>query len=476
LIGPVPFAGQFVSLIAGSVVVLMTALLAEAPGEAFGSARLPLLAGAVAAMTPQLWQSSHVVMADTTALALATTGMWALVRHRSEPENWPWFILATVGLSGAVLTRWAYALLIPVAVVLAAANLARVDRRRAVAQMLAGAGICAALLWPLLVNAWSLFAAAGSSPAYVVDLQVYRWSPTNALRTTFLTADGQLSYRFPNGVYYALAPGHRYLFTPLLAPLLLPGLWSLWRRGGRLQFFLLAGWLAMSTGFLAGAPYQNFRFNLAHLPPLAILVAAGWCWLWVRLRGYRRWFIAAWLAGGLVWMAFGGLSLTRWFAERKAEQLSLVRWAEARMPIDARLITFQLTGTFRHYGAPEVLELFHLETDEIANLLMEKNPVYLLVDESNVGTQWTGLAPERNFSWMREQTELIQLGQRSGYTLFLVLGRNDKTQRELSPLAAHRHPALLPVREPAWRWVQRRYWFCYRIGSLSLSRLANTAI
>src|SRR5690606_17901405 len=63
--GPVPLAGQLVSLVAGALVPVFTALLAgqvwddrAAPQGASGRVLVPLLAGLVAAFHGQLWQSS----------------------------------------------------------------------------------------------------------------------------------------------------------------------------------------------------------------------------------------------------------------------------------------------------------------------------------------------------------------------------------------------------------------------------------
>src|SRR5438132_5546560 len=73
-IGPSALAGQVVSLVMGGLVPAFTALLVREiwPGEI----PLALLSGALVALCGQLWQSSIVVMADTTGLALATVGAY----------------------------------------------------------------------------------------------------------------------------------------------------------------------------------------------------------------------------------------------------------------------------------------------------------------------------------------------------------------------------------------------------------------
>ena len=63
----------------------------------------------LAALNPQLWQSSIVVMSDTTALAAGTLGGWALARY-ARLGGARWLALSAAALAYAMATRWAYAL------------------------------------------------------------------------------------------------------------------------------------------------------------------------------------------------------------------------------------------------------------------------------------------------------------------------------------------------------------------------------
>jgi hypothetical protein len=253
---------------------------------------------------------------------------------------------------------------------------------------------------------------------------VYTWHPGNALRREFVTVDGRLRYRLPNGLYYALAPAHPFYFTPLLAPLLLPGLWTVVRLRHPALLWLIVGWAAVVYGFHAGAPWQNFRFTLAYLPPLAVLVAIG-AETVGRIRGVR-WpvrptaVVGIYLAVGLLVMGIGGVRLTQEFIARKHADLSVVRWVEAQVPADARLLTFGLTLTFRHYSHLETLELFELTPVKLAELLADGRATFLLLDITNVEAQWRGRAPEVNYRWLREGPGLERLGAQRGYVLFRV--------------------------------------------------------
>ena len=76
------------------------------------------------------------------------------------------------------------------------------------------------------------------------------------------------------------------------------------RAGARPTLLLIVGWAAIVYAFHAGAPWQNFRFTLAYLPPLAILVAAGLVWTWRHLDR-RRW-AGRWSPRAACW------ALARW--------------------------------------------------------------------------------------------------------------------------------------------------------------------
>lgn len=435
-LGPTPLAGQVVSLGAGLLVPIFTALLAHelGAGEEDDGWGTPLLAGLLAALVGQLWQSSLVVMADVPALAAATVGMWALARHSRQPHRRRWLVLAAAALALAVLTRWAYALVAVIALLAALWHLKALPRPLALRQALLAALVVAVLLAPL----WLPLLTGATDPvsgrrAFAGDLAVYSWNPLNAFRRQFTTADGLLVYNRPNGLWYGLAPAHRFYFTPLLAPFLPLGAWAaLWQARGSGQrhrstaTLLLIGWPLLIFGFHAGAPWQNFRFNLAHLPPLAILVATGIRtgagWLGRLPAG--RWrqaglaLLAGWVLVGMAAMGYGGLTLTREFIARKNADLTTVRWLETQTGPDADLFTFNLTATFRHYGRLPVHDLYALDPADLPALLGDARPDYLLIDLAEIEGQWQNRAPSLNYHRLRDEIGLVEVGRQRSYTLF----------------------------------------------------------
>jgi hypothetical protein len=430
LAGMTPQVGQWISLLMGSLVPVLTFAVArelslELDTAAAPASRLPLwvpgLAGLLAAVHPQLWQSSIVVMSDTTALAAATLGAWALARY-ARLDRARWLALSAAALAYAIATRWAFALIALPCAIYGLYLLVRRTRGhwaaaavQAAGTTLAGGVILAALLGPGLLGR-----APSGTAGFTGDLEVYTWNPLNFARREFVTVDGRLSYRLPNGVYYALSPAHPYYFTPLLALLLLPGLWLVLRRRHVMPWVLLLAWPIMVLGFHAGAPWQNFRFTLAALPPLAVLLALGAAQVAAWLRPRIRWLLLAVLMPGLVWMALGGWQLSRQFIERKQADLALVAAVEAQAPPQARLLTFSLTQTFVTYSRLETYELWALDTTQLANLTAEERPVLLLIDVGNVETQWLGRSPSDNYHWLRDGPGLDELGRYGSYTLFKV--------------------------------------------------------
>lgn len=436
--GPLPQAAQLISLLAGIAVVMATVWLAaelwpwprtRTPGMA--------LAGLLAAGVGQLWQSSVVVMADTTGLAAATVGMAALLRY-GRPEEGPlrarWLSLAAVCLAFAVLTRWAYALVALVAVGFTLGVWRRQPRRvvwrHAVAAAFPALVVLAPLVWSFLTGAVD---PVSGRAAFAGNLQVYTWSPLHALRREFLTPDGLLRHRWPNGLWYALAPAHPYFFTPALAPFLAVGVVAALhrcRRGETRRWLPVLAWAAVIPLFHAGAAWQNFRFNLAHLPALALLAALGVITVAMgcrrlplpRLRRPALAFLSMWVFGGWLLMARGGLELTSAFIARKQADLAIVRRVEALLPADARLLTFQLTPTFRHYGRSESHDLFYLAPAQLDVWIADGRPLYLLLDRTNVLSQWEGKPPAMHYHRLAKEPGLVEMARFGAYTLWCVGG------------------------------------------------------
>ena len=464
--GPHAIAGQLISLLAGCLIPIFTALLAREawptsdpsatntaiehrlvapyltragypppwPGQPPCPAFFfPLLAGLLIACCGQLWQSSIVVMSDTTGLAAATAGTWALLRY-GRNRRAIWLLAAAALLAYAILTRWAYALVALPCAIYACWLLARAaptERQRLIAHVCGAILVACAILGPTLYAALSAMRSTVAPYAtFAVDLQVYRWHPLYPFRRDFSTADGRLTYDLPNGVYYATLFARPFYFAPLLAPLALLGLWRA-LRGPTAPLLLLVGWLAAVLGFHAGAPWQNVRFALACAPPFAILLALGLVTLWD--HAHQRIAIAAGaiLVAGLAWMLSGGVQLLDNFIDRKEADLAVAR--AVALPPDARLLTFGLTLTLQHYTPYDTRDLSALDPSGLAALLADGHPTYLLLDTANIEHQWPDRAPGINYRWLRDNPGLTPLAHHNPYTLYKIAPS--------SPLVSH-HSSL----------------------------------
>jgi hypothetical protein len=419
VLGPRPLAGQLVSLLMGALVPIFTALLVR---ELFpGDRAFWLLAALLVATCGQLWQSSVVVMSDTTGLALATFGAFALVRY-TRGRSGLWLVAAGAAVAYATLARWIYVLVgVPFAVV---ALWYAVSARRSLISPVIAAVVAALILGPIVGPPLvGLFTHPDQSASFAGNFQVYSWSPLNAFHHDFFTADGHLEYSQVNGLYYAAAPFNLAFFGPLLAPWIAVGVWSAFagsRRWPGRSLLLVIGWAACVYAFHAGAPWQNFRFTLAYLPPLAILVAAGLLFAWRDAHRVIRVLAAACVVAGLVLTLGGAVRLVERFIDTKDNELALVHWVQSQTPPDADLLTFGPTLAFRHYSSLPTYDLFDVSASDISGVLRGSGPHYLLVNVGSVEDQWLDQAPSNNYHLLRDGPGLSKVGELEGYTLYQV--------------------------------------------------------
>jgi hypothetical protein len=197
------------------------------------------------------------------------------------------------------------------------------------------------------------------------------------------------------------------------------GLYVAWREWRRSRLFLIVGWAAVVYAFHAGAPWQNVRFGLAYLPPMALLAATGMDGAW-RALGRRRGIVAAFAVVGVLTMVVGGARLVQGFLDRKENDLHLVAWIEEEVPASAQLLSFGPTLTLQHYSTLQTLDLYDVPPGRLQAVLDQRTSTYLLLDEANVEQQWLGLAPDLDFRALRDRPGLVRVGQRGDLTLYRV--------------------------------------------------------
>jgi len=222
-------------------------------------------------LSPFLLRSSQVVMADAWCLFLLVAAFACLLRMREAPGS-KWVFAVTVALAGACWARYAAA---PLAIVfLIALVWYAVRRSKAVA------------LWPLLLAAIVLAVCIPNDAVHAALEHPWlrEWSPVNAFRRRFATADGVARYKLPNVFHVCKVLVHPGFLT--LGPLLLP---FARRADLRLPIVRLAVCGAAAyLVFLMGPPYQNDRFLLLAQPFLAVVLFPAFLRLHARLVALGR--------------------------------------------------------------------------------------------------------------------------------------------------------------------------------------------
>lgn len=427
LTGVTSRAGQVISSLAGAGVVLLSAGLVRRLFEQEGASRemarwAGLIAGGMTLASGQLGHWSLTVMSDTAALFWGTLTLWAAVRY-GDSGRLRWVLLTAVALAGAVLTRWVYALLV-LPVGLYGAWVVRTHGRRVLAHALFGGCVGLALLVPPIV----LLHGSDGTPPWRHPWWT-GWSLGNALRRTLDTVDGHAEYPLPVALFYAKAVVSPRALFPLWTPFFVLGLGAALRHRWVRTLALLGGWGTAMYGFLAGIPYQNFRFVLALLPATVGFTAIGLDRFGFAgptrpaVPRWRRWTAEFCLAVGFLGsLAYNGRVVWA-FIDRKDADVAVARWVEQTVPAEARVLAFGITLTLRHYTPRDVEELYGLTPADLSRRVREGRPLYLVVPLEDLGRQWRGRSPEQNYRWLRDGPGLIPLGTFHGYTLFRVRGR-----------------------------------------------------
>lgn len=421
LTGTQPVAGQLVSILAGAAMAPLVygLVLAYRPGGWRGG----LLAGLLTAVAAQLLISSLSIMADTAAIFWATLSAWLMAGYlrRLSPR---WLAFTAVALALAVLTRWVNALLvIPWGLsALLAWRAVRLPWRQ-----MALAALVAVVVGGAVLGLHFAADLARGELSYVGDLQVYSWHPAHAWQKEMVNADGRFYYEYATGYFYARPFFHPAYIFPLFVPFWLWGLWVI-RRQSPALIVLLVGWPLTIYLFLAGVPWQNWRFPLSFYPPLLVLVGVGFDGVWERLS--TRWqplllaYCALALVGSMAWTVHDVGRFAAWANERKETAVTIA----ATLPPHATLIAFDLTGTLQHYTAVDTREIFSLTEDDLADILaMQTTPssgsgqaVYLLLDPDNIQSQWAGQSPEQNYAWLQTHATLTPLATYGPLVLYRV--------------------------------------------------------
>lgn len=432
IVGPSPVAGQAVSLVTGSLVAplgfLITRQVATEGASASNSRSVGIrdvasfTTGLILATGGQLVQSSVVVMSDAAALFWTTFSAYVLLRYLQGYRE-RWLMLAAIALSMAIVTRWVYAGLIPVwGLVLLFEHVRGRAIRLPIRPLATACLMGVVVLSPQLV-------LSSTDPAPVLGHSwLVGWNPLNALSQTIDNVDGHFAYALPVGVFYAQTGFHPGYISPVLTILLLAGAYAVARQANRFPTgaVLLLGWVVIEYGFVAGIPYENFRFGLAYLLPLAVLVGVGAQSLYLFLgshgipsKAVSR-TLALVLVAGLGWNLFWTGHPLEIILDIKRGELRIIDLLHDRVASGATIVAFGPTLSIQHYTSLRAVDLSEQTPDALRSLAGESNRLYLIVDISNLETQWRGRSPSLNFEFLVTHFESHRLDQVGNYTLFAL--------------------------------------------------------
>jgi hypothetical protein len=455
-------AAQVITLVSGAAIAPFAYLLAREASGGKGGQVAGLVAGSILALGGQAVQSSVVIMSDAPALMWATLSAWLLLRYR-HTHSFAALALSAISTSLAVITRWenlGFALVWIVATLSLnsflvkegrgsdARRLKGADRRVAIAL-----GLAALVLLPQLA-----YKVAYAAP-FAGQSWLEGWSPANSFARSFDNVDGHFAYALPVALFYSQVFFHPAYLFPLLTPFLVVGVWVLAKRirGDPSAFVLLGGWIGVMYLFLAGIPYENFRFGLGFFVPVAVAAGIGIGASWEKLqeriapppapllRSRRPRGTWAGLRSGsatseggedfqralrlgfgvLLVLALAGTTLweprvLRPVLEEKGAELKAAQWLGGNLPTGAWVWAFGVTEALRMYTGLQVYDLSEETPQRIKADVQANTPAFLFVDVTNIQTQWHGRELEQTFLTLRNEMGLQEVGQTDPWTLFRI--------------------------------------------------------
>ncbi len=416
LLGEQPLGPQLVSLFAGAATSVLAYLIAVTAAHSLRNRHpaLPRLAGLVAwaivSVCGQLNQSSIVIMSDAPALMWASLSAWALLVY-GRSRRLGWIVLAAFALAWATMTRWQYAgLALPWALFVL---LNRPIRWRHA-------------LWAFVVSLLTMVPQIAHSlqnrDLPISHEWVQGWSSANFFARDFVTPDGTFHYTQSPAEYYAQPLYNPYYMGSLFAPLIVVGLLCLiLPTAVRPVLALLIGWLASQYGFLMGIPYENIRFALALVPPLAVLAGIGAAWLLTRRRVPQilRAALLLLMIQGLINTLRVSAPIITEFVSRKNADLDAVRWLERQVAApNATVFCIDLMLTIDHYSALHPVQIYEQTPDSLRPQI--RYPAYAIFNVWTIDHQWVGKSPWKIYYWLRDQVGMTQIGTFGLYTLYRI--------------------------------------------------------
>jgi hypothetical protein len=236
--------------------------------------------------------------------------------------------------------------------------------------------------------------------------------------------DGHFDYALPVAIFYSQVFFHPAYLFPLFAPFLVLGVWFMLKqsRENLSAAILLLGWSLLSFLFLAGIPYENFRFGLGFLTPVVVLAGIGVGWAFDHVPIALPWrtglvlLIMVALAGSAYWET----RVLQPVLAQKEIELNQGQWLSERVPTNATIFAFGVNDALRTYTPLHVADLQNDSTETIVAHAHSLSPAYLFINVTNVETQWKGRPFQQMFHVLRDEVGLEEQGTIDEWTLFRI--------------------------------------------------------
>jgi 4-amino-4-deoxy-L-arabinose transferase-like glycosyltransferase len=383
----------------------------------------PLLAGIIAGLlvifSPLGRQASVTVMADAATLFWTVLAVWLAFTARESGSGWR-VVACGVALGVASITRYFALTALPLVLLALFYPKYRgwkpAPTTNWVWLSLGSLGLGLVCLPQMIINLVYPDPLWGNS-------WLAGWSPANWFRTAFETRDGFASYQFSPLLFnlFGVLLNPRFLTFAIIPPLLL-GIFVLVKYRQIFTLLWLFCWWLLPVLFLAGLPYENERYSLTFLPPLAIFSAIGATWL-IKMLSVKKWLMFVALVGLIV--GFVGLG---WLSQRhingfiavKDNDLAVMREVEKILPPDAKLITFSISLTFDRYTAIPTSDLYFSDQNRLNKLLNQAGQTYLLVDGENMRQQWSNHFVGENYRNVFARAKTPAIAKFGKYELWLL--------------------------------------------------------
>lgn len=452
LLGQSIAAAQLTTLVCGAAAASFTLLLTRELLD-HGKMTAGIVAGAVIALSGQAVQSSIVVMADAPALLWSALSAWLLSRY-FRTHRLVSLLISTVALVLALITRWQSTSLVLAWFAAFAFHIWTSSRQRH--SLLKQGGV--ALLVFLLILTPQLYYERINSSEVAGSIWAEGWSPLNAFRRTFDNVDGHFDYALPPALFYAQPLFHPAYLFPLLTPFAVIGAWALVQAARGLSksamehrlrrlnkavaekktqtapydpvgneslapgAVLIIGWIAATYFFLAGIPYENFRFGLGMFVPVATLTGIGVARAWQAFSLPSRTrqvalsvILLAAGVGSFIWQP----RVLQPIVDIKQRERNQLQALVQTLPPSATVFSFGINGALEAYNDLHTVDVWSEPLTEIRAQARAATS-FLFLDTANVETQWHGFRVEQNYHALKEAGELQELRVIGGWTLFQI--------------------------------------------------------